>query len=225
MILFGCCICTDVSGSSAEGREKGNDPYDLVLDALSNSTKMSVLLLLARNEKLTVTQMARHIRVTRSNLYHFVAEMVKDGLLAEPEVVVKKNHIEKYYSQNQEFWKAIDPFAQNRRMLEKLTPDEGRKLLRSALLSMSLQYRLYADEFANATDEEMERVAEQFGKNRLMLSVWSVDDDVFDMVVSSVKKLLADVVAEGNRRPAKKGKVEQNSVYIACIPDIFNRRT
>jgi len=214
-----------MSGSSAEGRETGKDPYDLVLDALGNSTKMSILLLLARNERLTVTQMAKYVSVTRSNLYHFVAEMVKDGLLAEPEVVVKKNHIEKYYFHNQEFWKAIDPIAQDKRMVEKLTRGEGRKLLRSTLLSMSLQYRLYADEFANATDEEMERVVEQFEKNRLMLSIWSVDDDVFDMVVSSMMKLRADVVAEGNRRPARKGKAEQNSVYIACIPNIFNRRT
>ncbi len=211
-----------MSAKTAGTAKETRDPYDLVLDALSNPTKMSVILLLSRYDRLTVTQMASHIKVTRSNLYHFVAEMVRDKLLAEPEVVVKKNHIEKYYSQNAEFWKAVDPNVQDRKIIEELTPAEGRKLIRSALLSMSLQYRIYADEFANATDEEMERVGEQFRKGRLMLSFWSVDDDVFDMVASRVKKLLVDVVAEGNRRPERKGHAEKNNVVIACIPNIFS---
>lgn len=201
---------------------KGKDKYDLLIDVLGNTTKMSILLLLSRKKKLTVTQMARSIRVTRSNLYHFAGEMVKDGILAEPEVVVMKNHIEKYYSHNPVFWKGLDPAEQDRRLKEGLTPEEGRKLLRSTFLSLSIQYRMYADEFANATDEEMRRVGEEFEKDRLMISVWGVDDDEYGTVVAALKKLLSDLQKESARHPERRGVWGLNSVYLTCLPRIFD---
>ncbi len=201
---------------------KSASEYDLLLDALGNTTKTSILLLLSRKKKLTVTQMSRFINVTRSNLYHFVGEMVRDGLLAEPEVVVRKNHIEKYYSQNPAFWKAMDPFEQDRYLNEKLTPEEGRKLLQSTFLSLSLQFRMYADEFSNASDAEVQRAAAQFEKQRLMISIWSVSDSIYDMVLPMFRKILEKVVDEEDRRPEARGLPGGNSVYLTCLPRLFD---
>lgn len=206
------------------GRKKGakeRDMYDRILDAFGNQTKMAMLLLLSRRDRLTVTQMARHIKVTRANLYHCAGDMVRDGLLAEPEVVVKKNHIEKYYSINSSFWKEVDPAAQDRRVVESMGLEGGRKVLRSALLSLSLQFRILADEVDGASDEELTRIGEEYEKKRMMLSVWSVEDDVYEMVVARMHSLLEEVVEEGNRRPSAREK-EKNSVYITCLPAVFS---
>ncbi len=204
-----------------KGRRTGNE-YEVLLDALGNPTKTSILLLLSRRRKLTVTQMSKYIRVTRSNLYHFVGEMVKDGLIAEPEVVVRKNHIEKYYIQNPQFWKAIDPFTQEKLIKETLTPEQGRRLLISAFLSLSLQFRIYADEFMNATDEEVARAAKQFEIERLMISIWSVDDNVYDMVIPRLRGLLRDVITEEKKHPGEKGLPGGNGVFIVGLPRLFD---
>lgn len=204
-----------------ESRKTGN-VYEVLLDALGNSTKTSILLLLSRRKKLTVTQMSKYIKVTRSNLYHFVGEMVRDGLIAEPEVVVRKNHIEKYYSQNQQFWKAIDPFTQEKLMMESLTLEEGRKLLTSVFLSLSLQFRMYANEFMSATDEEVARAARQFEIERLMISIWSVNDKVYDMVIPRLRRLLKDVISEEEKRPEEMGLPGGNGVYIVGLPRLFD---
>ncbi len=210
-----------MSGLEQKGRRTGNE-YEVLFDALGNSTKTSILLLLSRRKKLTVTQMSKFIKVTRSNLYHFVGEMVKDGLIAEPEVVVRKNHIEKYYSQNPQFWKTIDPFTQEKLMRETLTLEEGRRMLISAFLSLSLQFRMYADEFMNATDEEVARAARQFEIERLMISIWSVDDNVYDMVIPRLRGLLKDVISEEEKHPGEKGLPGGNGVYIVGLPRLFD---
>ena len=91
MIIFVYVYVTTMAEKTTKPRTAGI--YDLLFKTLSNPTKASILMLLAMKDRLTVTQMAKHIKVTRSNLYHFVGEMVEDGLLSKPQVVVKKNHI------------------------------------------------------------------------------------------------------------------------------------
>ncbi len=71
---------------------------EVFLHALQNPTKVKVLVLLSDNEKMTVTQMASIVKVSRPNLYHVVSEMVSEGLLTGPEAKVKGNYVEKYYS-------------------------------------------------------------------------------------------------------------------------------
>ena len=61
------------------------DIYSKLLKTFQNSTKMSIILLLSENGKMTVTQMAKQVDVTKANLYHFVGEMTRDGLLSKPE--------------------------------------------------------------------------------------------------------------------------------------------
>jgi DNA-binding MarR family transcriptional regulator len=71
------------------------DIYKILLNTLENPTKLSIVLLLSHRDKMTVTQMSKVVRVSRANLYHFVGQMVKDGLLSKPEAIVKKNYVEK----------------------------------------------------------------------------------------------------------------------------------
>lgn len=195
--------------------------YDLLFKTLSNPTKASILMLLARKNRLTVTQMAKHIKVTRSNLYHFVGEMVEDGLLSRPLVVVKKNHIEKYYSQNPEFWSALTPFGQEERLKEGFTAEEGRALLQSMFLSLSLQYRIYSDEFANASDEQLEKIGGEFERERLMVSLWSVSDEEYDRIIPSLKEVLRKAARESAELGERIGKPEPNIINVICLPGIF----
>jgi predicted transcriptional regulator len=60
------------------------DIYKKMLETFSNHTKMKIIMLLAENGEMTVTQMAPHLDLGRSNLYHFVRQMVNDGMLKNP---------------------------------------------------------------------------------------------------------------------------------------------
>src|SRR5712691_8276822 len=91
------------------------DVYKILLSTLGNSTKLSIVFLLSHNDRMTVTQMAKHVGVTKANLYHFVSQMVKDGLLSKPEAVVKENYVEKYYRLAPKLFESIDPSEQRKR--------------------------------------------------------------------------------------------------------------
>ena len=67
------------------------DIFANLMRTFRNPTKMSIIFLLTENGKMTVTQMAEQVNVTKANLYHFVKEMVNDGIVLRPEVRVKKN--------------------------------------------------------------------------------------------------------------------------------------
>jgi hypothetical protein len=58
--------------------------------------------------------MSKVVRVSKANLYHFVNQMVKDGLLSKPEAHIKKNYVEKYYRLKENFFEAIDPSEQRK---------------------------------------------------------------------------------------------------------------
>ena len=61
-----------------------------LIESFRNQSKLSILIILLQDGKMTATQMAKIIGTSRSNMYQNLKEMVEDGILKEPEVVVKK---------------------------------------------------------------------------------------------------------------------------------------
>src|SRR5215472_7386120 len=107
-------------------------PDRVLFNALENPTKLNIIFLLSRHEKMTVTQMAEHVHVGRPNLYHFVNEMVKDGLLLKPEVQVKRNYVEKYYQLNRKVFESQNQ-AEHKRLTRAASPEKLNSIIRSGL--------------------------------------------------------------------------------------------
>jgi hypothetical protein len=107
---------------------------------------------------MTVTQMSKFVRVGKANLYHFVSQMVRDGLLSKPETLVKKNYVEKYYGLDEKFFEALDPSEQRKR-LKAARPEEFKTILQSTLVSIGLDFRLMAEEIARADETTLKQIA------------------------------------------------------------------
>ncbi|HVP23400.1 MAG TPA: ArsR family transcriptional regulator [Conexivisphaerales archaeon] len=189
---------------------------ELLLRTLLNPTKLSVIVLLSDNEPLTVTQMAKAVKVSRANLYHFVSEMVGEGLLIGPESRVKKNYVEKYYRLNSELlegsvgkdWEAT---------LRSAKPEAFRDLLRSLFVSFSMQFRIMAEQLAGADSRMLSRL-DKLREKHLFLGVYSVLPD--DRYASVVKELTDVLVSSDERGKEDEGARGRNKLIVVAMPDL-----
>ena len=85
-----------------------NQQIETLLSAISNRTKLSIITLLVRRKRMTVTQMSKLIGTTRSNLYQTIGDLVSSGIVNEPEVVVRRNYVEKFYTLNEPVFRELD---------------------------------------------------------------------------------------------------------------------
>jgi len=161
--------------------------YDKLLSVFENPTKLSILMLLSDGGKLTVTQMSRQVGVSKPNLYHFVGEMVKDAILNEPETVVKKNYVEKYYSINKQTLESIDPVEQSKRFNEE-RPQKQREILKAWLTSMSLYLRLQAEQIDRTEPTRLNTILEATHEKRIVLEHASLGEEAFDYFLSEIRK-------------------------------------
>ena len=137
--------------------------FEALANAYRNPTKFSIIVLLAEHGKMTVTQMSKYVKVSRPNLYHYVSQLVDDGILNIPESVVKKNYVEKYYSLNEELinegsnekW---DEFITNK------SPGEVRELLSSVLMGYSMILSMAAENIAHSSDSVIAKLVNKLKK-------------------------------------------------------------
>jgi predicted transcriptional regulator len=190
------------------------DIYKILLNTLENPTKLSVVLLLSHRDKMTVTQMSKVVRVSKANLYHFVGQMVKDGLLSKPEALVKKNYVEKYYRLDEKFFEALDPSEQRKR-IKTARPEELKTILQSTLVSLGLDFRLLAEEIARADDETLKQIARSVAEERITLSYSILPDKAFEYVLFELKRINKTVLERwGHEKSLLKG----NRVILVGLP-------
>ena len=190
------------------------DIYKILLNTLENPTKLSVLMLLTHHDKMTVTQMSKLVKVGKANLYHFVGQMVKDGLLSKPEALVKKNYVEKYYRLDERFFEAIDPSEQRKR-LKAARPEELKTILQSTLVSLGLDFRLMAEEIARADDRTLKQIAKSVAEERITLSYSILTDKAYEHILAELKRISKTITeVEGREKPSLHG----NRVIIVGLP-------
>lgn len=129
--------------------------YEALVNAYRNPTKFSIIMLLAEQGRMTVTRMANYVRVSRSNLYHFISQLVEAGIVKPPEIVPKKNYVEKFYSLNEELFERTDS-DQWEDMLKSKSLDEIRDILSSVLMGYSMILNMTANRIAHSSDKESE---------------------------------------------------------------------
>jgi DNA-binding Lrp family transcriptional regulator len=190
------------------------DIYHILLNTLENPTKLGILMLLTHHNKMTVTQMSKLVKVGKANLYHFVGQMVKDGLLTKPEALVKKNYVEKYYSLNESFFEAIDPSEQRKR-LKAARPEELKTILQSTLVSLGLDFRLLAEEIARADDRTLRQIARSVAEERITLSYSILTDKAYEHILTELKRVGKTITeVESREKPSLQG----NRVILVGLP-------
>jgi len=190
------------------------DIYKILLNTLENPTKLGVLMLLTHRDKMTVTQMSKLVKVGKANLYHFVGQMVKDGILSKPEALVKKNYVEKYYRLDERFFEAIDPSEQRKR-LKAARPEELRTILQSTLVSLGLDFRLMAEEIAKADDTTLKQIARSVTEERITLSYSILTDKAYEHVLAELKRISKTITEVEGR---EKASLHGNRVILVGLP-------
>ena len=127
--------------------------YEILSDVFRNPTKFRIIMLLTEQGRMTVTQMSKLIDVSKSNLYHFISQMVKEGLVLEPEVIPKKNYVEKFYRLNEEMFRAEDP-KEWEKVLVGASNSEIKEVVSSVLMGYSMTLSFIADRVAKSDDSE-----------------------------------------------------------------------
>src|ERR1700730_9854905 len=191
-----------------------------LLKAFKNPTKLDILMMLAENESMTVTQMSKLLSTSKANLYHFVSEMVKEGLVLKPEVKVKGNYVEKYYRLNAEVFKGVDPEEQRKR-IKPSSPEEYRELLQSYFLSMSAYFRMSAERISKADESTMGRVSD-FAKAEKTLIVYStVSDEGYEYALNELRRIVKTIIERwGNKKDVPS---EKNRLILFAFPDLKER--
>ena len=127
--------------------------YEILSDVFRNPTKFRIIMLLTEQGRMTVTQMSKLISVSKSNLYHFISQMVKEGLVLEPEVIPKKNYVEKFYRLNEEMFRAEDP-KEWEKVLVGASNSEIKEVVSSVLMGYSMTLSFIADRVAKSDESE-----------------------------------------------------------------------
>lgn len=190
------------------------DNYEIMSSTFSNPTKMGIIMLILEKGKMTVTEMAKYLPVSRSNLYHFVGQMVADGVLNEPEVVPKKNYVEKYYTINLEMFGSVSQEEWASR-IRSMPPAELRSLLGSALMGYSMTLKIAADQVYQSTDEDSEKLKDWLLTNDGVLSYSSLSRKSTEIVVDGLNSLFKNLI-QADRSSA--GEEEISRFLVVFLP-------
>ncbi len=197
-----------------------HDIYKVLLNTLGNPTKLSVMMLLSRHDRMTVTQMSKLVKVTKANLYHFVNQMVRDGMLSEPEAVVNKNFVEKFYHLDEKFFKALDPEKQRKR-LRASSPSELKTILQSALVSIGLDLRLIAEELSDADTNTLAKITKLVAEEKIILAYTTLSDKAYDSIVKELKEVNRSVKIDDEVKISQ----QKNRVLVVALPRLTPEKT
>jgi DNA-binding transcriptional ArsR family regulator len=197
------------------------DTYSLLLEVLKNPTKLAIIFLLMQNTKMTVTQMSLYVGVSKTNLYHFVGQMVRDGFLARPEERVKRNYVEKFYRLDWRLLASVDLSEQKKR-LRNLNAKEQKTVIQSFLATLGLIVRLFSEEIARADDRMLRRIADSFAQERIVMSYLVLPDRVYQRAMRDVTKMLKTITRTWKEDTVS---LRGNRMIVVGVPRLGEPRT
>lgn len=179
----------------------------------SNPTKIGIIMLLAEHNRMTVTEMSKYLNVSKSNLYHFVSQLLSDGVLNEPEVIPKKNYVEKYYTINMEMVETNDQEGWEA-YLKDLNPDEARNMLGSALMAYSMNLKIAAEQIYNASDEDIEKVKDWMYNKKGWVSFSSLGEKSSEIAGNGINSLMKELIDRAGSEDEKNEKAVSRLLVI-----------
>ncbi len=196
------------------------DRLDRLFEVLSSQTKSHIIALLAIGGKMTVTQISKHIKTSRSNLYQAISDLQEQGFVNPPEIVVRKNYVEKYYSLNESAFNE-NAGCEMAEEFKKMSPDKFRNLVATFLLSQSLNLKVIAQEILNVSDEDVKRTVEDGMNSNLKLSFSSLSDRSYSKGIEYLKPFIDYIGNPENfnlKDEKEKTEDEHNMILVMAIP-------
>lgn len=165
-----------------------NQVIETLFSTITNRTKLAVITLLVHRRRMTVTQMSKIIGTTRSNLYQIIGEMVDSGILNQPETVVKKNYVEKYYTLNETMFTSPDSEGWKKR-LSSISGDQAKELLVAFLQAQSMNLQIMAQELQLSSPETVQKIQKMFSRDMFVLSYGRISDSSYEKFVEGMKEV------------------------------------
>ena len=191
--------------------------YDIFMSAFRNFTKLKIITLLTNHDKMTVTQMSKYIKTTRSNIYQNISELLKNNIVLEPEIMVKKNYVEKYYRLNNDFFD-FDEFALEKE-ITKLSNEDFRNLLKSFFLAQSMNLNIIAEEIDGLNDKNINKLKTVESMNKMVTSYGAVSDKFSAELIKIYEEFIKKYDKE-NKEHKKEYKNESNIFLFLIFPNV-----
>ncbi len=139
----------------------GNDFVDTLLGTFTHPLRGAILYQLLKG-KTTASQIGENLGEKPDKIYYHLKILKEHGFIGEPEVVVRKNYVEKYYELTPRFRENLLSSAQELAEREKkMDPEEFRKLMLS-FLSMAISLlQGYKKKLENADRCVIESIREE----------------------------------------------------------------
>ncbi|MCL4438835.1 MAG: winged helix-turn-helix domain-containing protein [Candidatus Thermoplasmatota archaeon] len=195
-----------------EGRKR-------LIDSFRNQTKLSIIIVLLQNGKMTATQMSKIIGTSRSNLYQNLKEMVEDGILREPETRVKKNYVEKYYYPNTQLLEGFS-VKQQEDLLNRKSPEELREYLISGINSEILRLKIMAREIEMKSDEEFTKQFNSKFFDQVLFSNSWLSRSTYEKMVARIREIFEEIYTEGELEEKQDESEDRYNVILIGIPKI-----
>lgn len=195
-----------------EGRKR-------LIDSFRNQTKLSIIIVLLQNGKMTATQMSKIIGTSRSNLYQNLKEMVEDGILREPETRVKKNYVEKYYYPNTQLLEGFS-VKQQEDLFNRKSPEELREYLISGINSEILRLKIMAREIEMKSDEEFTKQFNSKFFDQVLFSNSWLSRSTYEKMVARIREIFEEIYTEGELEEKQDESEDRYNVILIGIPKI-----
>ena len=196
--------------------------YEILSDLFRNPTKFRIIMLLTEQERMTVTQMSKVIKVSKSNLYHFISQMVQQGLVLEPEVIPKKNYVEKFYRLNEDMFRAEDP-KEWEKILLGATNNKIKEVVSSVLMGYSMILSFIADRVANSDDSECENLRNWLIEQTAYTLTYSLMSKKTTTKVKPILRQLWQALIESGEDDVSTLNTSVSRLLVVFLPMLGNR--
>ena len=195
--------------------------YEILSDLFRNPTKFRIIMLLTEQERMTVTQMSKVIKVSKSNLYHFISQMVQQRLVLKPEVIPKKNYVEKFYRLNEDMFRAEDP-KEWEKILLGATNNEIKEVVSSVLMGYSMTLSFIADRIANSDDSEGENLRKWLIEQTPYTLTYSVMSKKTTTKVKPILRQLRQALIESGEDGGSTFNTSVSRLLVVFLPMLGN---
>ena len=196
--------------------------YEILSDLFRNPTKFRIIMLLTEQERMTVTQMSKVIKVSKSNLYHFISQMVQQGLVLEPEVIPKKNYVEKFYRLNEDMFRAEDP-KEWEKILLGATNNKIKEVVSSVLMGYSMTLCFIADRVANSDDSDCENLRNWLIEQTAYTLTYSLMSKKTTTKVKPILRQLWQALIESGEDDVSTFNTSVSRLLVVFLPMLGNR--
>ncbi|AAT43380.1 winged helix-turn-helix domain-containing protein [Picrophilus oshimae] len=165
---------------------------DVLLNNFSNKTRLMIITLIINNGPMTVTQLSKVIKTSRSNLYQIIKGMLRDNVLIQDRVETNKNYVEKYYNINEKLFSSVRS-SDIINAISNMNDERLRDFMVSFLTTASAVISMIAGQVAMADTDDMKRYHEEIKNRFITMSFSSISKEMASRYYDIHRKFMEDV--------------------------------